>query len=187
MAQVSAYSQNKWVFSLIQFFPLSLFATYAYWYGIPTNDRWLEAFQLASLAGVVQLAIVLPQARPPNRLVLAGNLYLIFGGLASLSQQWWYLHIYDALRESAIFIFMLGVGLISTFASKPGYISAINANPEQTRQASYILLAATLLALPFSMVFEGNRTWSAVLPIIALAVLQRYLVFRLKDHSQSGY
>lgn len=168
---------TRWIFALVQFFPLSLFATYAFWHGVPTNDRWTEAFQIALLAGLVQLAIVLPQRRPANRLVLAGNLYLILGGLAVLTHQWWYLHLYDALRESAIFVFMLLVGVVATFATPSGFVAALGASREHARQASYWLLLAILLALPASIAFQGSRTYSAVVPIIILAILQRVLAF----------
>ncbi|MDX1556968.1 MAG: hypothetical protein R3212_13130, partial [Xanthomonadales bacterium] len=64
----------KWIFALIQFLPLSLYATYAFWQGAPDELRWQDAFQLASVAAVIQLAIVLPQPRPASRLVLSANL-----------------------------------------------------------------------------------------------------------------
>jgi len=114
---------NTWIFSLIQFFPLSTFATYAFYQGAPSNERWLVAFQLGALLGIIQLAIILPQTKPLNRLVLAGNIYLILGGLAAYFQQWWYLKFYDSLRESAIIMLMLIVGVISTFYSTSGFIA----------------------------------------------------------------
>ena len=33
------------VAGLVQFLPLSLFATYAFWHGAPINERWLVAFE----------------------------------------------------------------------------------------------------------------------------------------------
>src|SRR5690606_40738757 len=45
------------------------------------------------------VAIVLPQPRPVSRLVLSANLYLLLGGLAFFLNQWWFLQLYDALRE----------------------------------------------------------------------------------------
>ncbi len=168
---------SKWIFSLIQFFPLSIFATFAFWDGVPSNDRWLEAFQLGALLGVFQLAILLPQKNPLNRLVLAGNLYLIFGGLAVFFQQWWYLELYNSLRESAIILLMVGIGLVTTFASPVGFIAVKGS----ARKFSIYLLTATVLMVPFSIYFEGDRTYAVVFPIIFLAVLQRYLVYIAKE------
>ncbi len=168
---------SKWIFALIQFFPLSTFATFAFWNGSPTNDRWLEAFQLGALLGLIQLAILLPQKNPLNRLVLAGNIYLIFGGLAAFFQQWWYLKLYDSLRESAIILLMVIVGSLTTFVSSSGFIAVKGSD----RKFSVYLLVATLSMLPFAIVFEGNRTYAAVLPIIFLAILQRYLSYIAKQ------
>jgi len=168
---------SRWIFPLFQFFPLSLFATYAFWHGTPANERWIEAFQISAVVGIVQLVIVLPQRFPLNRLVLAGNIYLILGGLAALTGQWWYLQIYSYLRELAIFLAMLIVGTVATFATRPGFIGARGADLEMTRHYSILLLGATAICLIPAVAFAGNRLWSAVLPIIALALLQRYFVY----------
>jgi len=168
---------SKWIFSLIQFFPLSTFATFAFWHGAPSNDRWLEAFQLGALLGVIQLIILLPLKKPLNRLVLAGNIYLIFGGTAALFQQWWYLDLYNTLRESAIILLMAVIGLVTTFTSSAGFIAVKGSE----RIFSIYLLIATVLMVPFALYFEGNRIYAAVLPIIFLAVVQRYLVHVAKQ------
>jgi len=167
---------SKWIFALIQFFPLSTFATYAFWHGIPTNERWLDAFQIGAVLGLVQLLIVLLQNKPINRLVLAGNVYLILGGLAVFFQQWWYLQIYNELRESAIILLMIIVGTISTLTSPAGFIAV----EKSERKLSLYLLAATILVAPLAIYFEGERTYSAILPIIFLAIFHRYLVFIAK-------
>lgn len=164
---------SKWIFALIQFFPLSSFATFAFWNGIPTNDRWLEAFQLGALLGVFQLVILLPQKKPLNRLVLAGNTYLILGGLAAYFQQWWFLKLYDSLRESAIFLLMLAIGGVTTTFSSSGFIAVKGG----ARKYSLYLLFSVILMLPFALIFEGERIYSAVLPIIFLAIVQRCLSY----------
>lgn len=168
---------SKWIFALIQFFPLSTFATFAFWNGSPSNDRWLDAFQLGALLGllsvIVQLTILLPQNKPLNRLVLAGNIYLIFGGVAVFFQQWWYLKFYDLLRESAIILLMALIGIMTTFFSSSGFIAVKNS----AKKYSLYLLIATILMLPFALYFEGDRIYAAVLPIIFLAIFQRYLMY----------
>ena len=178
----------RWIFSLFQFFPLSLFAAYAFWPGLPSNERWIEAFQISAIAGIVQLVIVIPQRLPLNRLVLAGNIYLILGGLAALTGQWWYLQIYGYLRESAIFLAMFLVGVVATFMTRGGFIAAQGADLKWIRYYSILLLGATAFCFIPALAFEGNRIWSAVVPIVALAVIQRYLA-RLasqKSHAAVG-
>jgi hypothetical protein len=169
---------SKWIFSLIQFFPLSTFATFAFWHGTPSNDRWLDAFQLGALLGLIQLTILLPRKDPLNRLVLAANFYLIFGGLAVFFEQWWYLDLYNSLRESAIILLMVIIGLVTTFSSSAGFIAVQGS----ARVLSLYLLTASIFMLALAIYFEGNRTYAAVLPIIFLAVLQRYLVYIAKKN-----
>jgi len=170
----------RWIFALIQFVPLSLFATYAFWNGNPDGNRWETAFELASIAAIVQLLILLPQRRPVNRLVLAANLYLLLGGLAFLGHQWWYLALYDSLRESAIFIFMLIVGVTTTLIGSAGFVGVENSTRSFVLRGSLVLLAATAVALGLSIVFRGDRYLAAVWPIVGLAVLQRFLIHRAK-------
>jgi hypothetical protein len=159
------------VSSLVQFFPLSLFATYAFWRGVPTNERWVVAFELAALAAVIQLLVLLPQRRPMNRLILGANVYLLIGGAAALAKQWWVLEAYGALKESGIFLSMLGVGVVTTFATSAGFVAVVDAPRERIRRASLWLLGATLIAVVVALAFRGNRAWAAVVPVIALAVL----------------
>lgn len=169
----------RWIFALLQFLPLSLFATYAFWYGAPDELRWQHAFQLASVAALVQLAIVLPQPRPASRLVLAANLYLLLGGIAFFAQQWWFLRLYDALRESAIFVIMLAVGVATTLGSRAGFVAAPSFPRVPVVRASLCLLAATAAALAVSMSYRGDRYLAAVYPIIALAIFHRVLLYWL--------
>lgn len=171
----------RWLFALVQFFPLSLFASYAFWNGAPDDTRWEEAFKLASVAALLQLLIVLPQPRPASRLVLSANLYLLLGGLAFMAHQWWYLRLYDGLQESAIFIIMLGVGLVTTLATGAGFVAAPSAPRRQVLRASLWLLAATLLALAISFAYRGDRYLAAVYPIIGLAVTHRLLLHRVRQ------
>jgi hypothetical protein len=175
----------RWIFALVQFLPLSLFATYAYWNGVPDEARWQAAFQLASVAAAAQLAVVMRQSRPINRLVLAANIYLLLGGLAFFLQQWWYLRLYDSLRESAIFVAMLGVGIGATLFTRAGFAAIADAPRHVAVRASLWLLCATLFALGLSVYFRGDRTWAAVAPIIGLAVLQRVLSHRAARHPRS--
>ncbi len=171
----------EWAFALVQFFPLSLFATYAYWRGTPTGDRWVTAFELGAAAAILEFVICFSQPRVANRLVLAANLYLVVAGAAAFAHQSWLLNIYGVFQESGIFLFMFAVGIVTTFWSAAGYVGAEVSSASKTdiRRASIWLVSATVLALGASRVFRGDRTWAAVVPIIALAVAQRVLRYRV--------
>jgi hypothetical protein len=49
--------------------------------------------------------------------------------------------------------------------------------------ASLWLLGATAIAVVIGVVFQGDRTWAAVVPVIALALLQRFLRSRLRSRA----
>lgn len=174
---------KSWFYALIQFLPLSSFASFAFWNGVPGNERWIQAFELGALAGVIQLIIISFQPNPVNRLILGANLYLIVGGIAAFFQQWWLFELYGSLQESAIFIFILCVGLVSTFATAAGFLSVQTHAKTMVKKYSYYLLAATLIALLCSLLFQGQRAWSVVIPIIVLALLQRFFSYKLKQFS----
>jgi hypothetical protein len=159
----------------VQFLPLMLFGTYAFWHGAPTDDRWLEAFRLGGLAALAHLLSVWRSGRAADRLALGANLYLLVGGLATLAQQWWLLRFYGALQESGIFLFMLGVGAVASFGTTAGFLTVSGA---PARRASLVMLAATAAALAVSFVFRGHPQVSTGLPIVVLTLLQRALAAR---------
>jgi hypothetical protein len=175
----------RWIFSLLQFFPLSLFAAYAFWNGAPDDALWQRAYELAAIVAIIQLSVLLSQRRPVNRLVLAGNIYLLFGGVAFLTSQWWFLRYYKSLRESAIFIVMILIGLVTMFGTREGYAALPDAPRGDAMRASIVLLAGTAAALGLSIAYRGNRCAAAVLPILALTVLQQMLVRRQAVKSSS--
>ena len=172
---------KSWLFALIQFLPLSSFASFAFWNGAPTSERWIQAFEFGAVAGLIQLIIIFFQPNPVSRLILGANLYLIVGGLAAFFQQWWLFKLYGSLQESAIFIFIFCVGLVSTFATTAGFLSVQTNAKKRVRNYSYCLLTATVIALMCSLLFQGNRAWSVVVPIIALVLLQRLFSYKLKQ------
>jgi non-heme chloroperoxidase len=169
----------------VQFFPLSVFAAYAFRYGVPTNERWIVAFELAAVVAVIQLAIVLPQRRPANRLILGANLYLLVGGAAAAGRQWWLLEAYGVLGESAIFLFMLAVGGVTTAATRAGFVAVDDASRDEVRRASLWLLGTTVAAVVAAVAFRGHRTWAALVPMIVLALVQRWLRSRLRSRVSS--
>lgn len=169
---------------LVQFLPLSLFATYAFWHGTPTNDRWVEAFKLGGIAALVQMAIVLRQRRPADRLILGANLYLLAGGLAAFARQWWFLGWYGMVGPSGIFMSMFVVGAVATFATSSSFLAVPGAPPPSARRYSLWLLAATLVAVGATSVFGADGTRVAGLAVLALALLRRGLA-RLAVSSDS--
>jgi len=167
---------------LFQFLPLSLFSTIGFWPAQTSNETWLLAFQVAALVGICQWLLIIKLKVIMSRLILSANIYLILGGLASFFQQWWYLEFYKILQESAIFIVMICVGIITMLFSNNGFIGINKALIDETKERleidkkSVYLFIAVLMSLVVSVVFKGDIAFSVVTPIIVLALFQRYLV-----------
>jgi len=167
---------------LFQFLPLSIFSTIGFWQPETSNQTWLLAFQVAALMGICQLLLILKLKTVMSRLILSANIYLILGGLAAFFQQWWYLELYNNLQESAIFIVMIVVGIITMCFSNYGFIGINKALSDDVKNhidinnKSAFLFFGVMISLAISFAYKGDITISVVMPIIALALFQRYLV-----------
>jgi hypothetical protein len=139
----------------------------------------VKAFTLGGVAAIIHLLVILRQPKPANRLILGANLYLLVGGIAAVAQQWWLLHVYGRLNETGIFLSMLIVGVVATIITPAGFVGVESADGKGIRRYSTLLLAATLIATGISVAFQGSRTWSSVVPLVALALLQRALAHRI--------
>ena len=170
---------KQWFINRFQYFPLSIFMAYALWNGEPSKERWLDAFVLSAIAGLVQLVTIAAKKSPANRLVLATNVYLILGGIAVFSKQWWYLQIYYQLKASAILLSMALIGLIATYFTEAGYLGVSSINNNKTKKFSMYLLLATVVCLGISQFFHGNMLLAGILPIVAVINLQLYLQKKL--------
>jgi hypothetical protein len=190
------YRQNKAnhmlnkIAPLFQFLPLSLFSMIGLWQPETSNQTWLMAFKVAALVGVFQLLLIFKLKIIMSRLILSANLYLILGGLASFFQQWWYLDFYNILQETAIFIVMIFVGIITMMWSKNSFVGIDKTLAKEVaergsiNEKSFYLFIAVLISLVFSLIFKGNINFSTVAPIVFLALFQRFLVHQ---HNQQKF
>ncbi len=159
---------------LLGFFALAVFAALAFSGGASIDERFVFAFKVAGCLAVAELGFLLYRATPANRLIIGANIWLLAGGLAAFSQQWWLLKAYQRLGESGLFISMLLVGLATTLLSTVGFV-AVQGERRRVVTASVVLLAAVVLALLASVRFRGTVHWAAVVPVIALSWLNRLL------------
>jgi hypothetical protein len=147
---------------------------------VPTNERWVNAFEISALIGFVQIVVFSFQSKVVNRLVLGGNIYLMVGGVCALLHLWGVFKLYNALQESAIIICMLIVGIFTTFFTSSGFIAVEGKSKSETRLYSYYLFLGTLIVLLCSVVFQGKILYSMVIPIAGLLFLYRFLVSKLE-------
>lgn len=165
---------------LLGFLALAVFAYLAFSGGAPSDERLVFAFKVAGGVALVELAALSLRAAPANRLIVGANLWLLAGGLAVFTQQWWWLKGYQQLGESGLFISMLLVGLVTTAFSDAGFV-AVSGERRKVVLASLVLLAAVVVALLASVRFRGTVQWAAVVPVIALSWLHRFLKRAVKS------
>lgn len=160
--------------SLFQFLPLSVFTIYSFRTGVPSQERLFTGFMIGAVVAVIQLIWLLRQQRPANRLILGANLWLIIGGAAVYFQLWGILKLFREMREAGLLASMLAIGIVTTLFSPAGYIGSSHADAVLVRKKSCLLLLVTVLALLCGLYFRGNTLFAAVIPIIILAVLNRF-------------
>lgn len=160
---------------LLGFLALAVFAAVAFGAGPPGDEQMLKAFRLGALLAGVELAVLAWRSEPANRLIVGANVWLIAGGLAALLEQWWWLRGYQRLGEASLFLAMATVGMLTTVFTSAGFVAVPQGDRARVLKASWALLAAVLLALGVSVMFRGDIRLAAVLPVIALSWLSRWL------------
>jgi hypothetical protein len=110
---------------LIGFIALAFFAYLAFGRGQTTDETFVFAFKASSLLAIVELAFLLARTAPANRLILGANLWLIAGGAAAFTEQWWWLRGYQQFGEGSLFLTILLVGVVSTLFTPSGFIAKL--------------------------------------------------------------
>lgn len=160
---------------LLGFLALAVFAAMAFGHGTPTQQQLIGAFQWGAALAVAELMLLVAWRRGPvNRLIIGANVWLILGGLAGFTQQWWFLRLYERLGESSLFATMFVVGLATTAGTPSGFVGTAGARP-RVMLASVALLVAVGAAFVVAQANQGNTKIAAVLPVIGLSWLSRGL------------
>lgn len=163
---------------LIGFIALGSFAYLAFGRGHATDESFVFAFKASSLVAVAELGLLLTRNLPANRLILGSNLWLIAGGAAAFTEQWWWLRVYQHFGEASLFLAMLLVGVLTTLLTPSGFIAKIGP-ASAVKRSSLVLMVAVGCALAVAIYFRGNVNHAAVFPVIALSWLNRLLRHKL--------
>jgi hypothetical protein len=163
---------------LIGFIALAFFAYLAFGRGQTTDESFVYAFKASSLLAIGELAFLLARTAPANRLILGANLWLIAGGAAGFTEQWWWLRVYQQFGEASLFLAILLVGVVSTLFTPSGFIAKLGPSVSVQR-SSLLLLVAVGCALAVAVYFRGHVKYAAVIPVIALSWLNRLLRHKL--------
>lgn len=159
---------------LLGFIALGVFAAIAFGAGKPTDEGMVRAFKVGAIFAAIELAVMAYRSPVANRLVVGANAWLVAGGVAAFLEQWWWLRGYQRLQETSLFLALFVVGAISTALAPTGFVAAEGPR-RRVIWASIGLLAAVLAAVAVSAHLQGNVTFSAVVPLIALSLCNRVL------------
>ncbi len=169
-----------WLRNTLLFAPVLLFITYATWNGTPpTPERWVAAFELGALLAIKETLTLLVLRRPLNRLMLGANLFLVIGGALAWLQLWQAFAVFAYLQGSAVLAAMAVVGVVTTVASRGGFVGVAGAERAAVRRASLLLLAVAAGSFALAFGFRGDRWLGGTLPILVLALSMRWQASRL--------
>lgn len=150
--------------------PLSIFLIFLRYFDTAIAQSWKAAFIGSGLAAVISILYGFHEKMIFNRVLLGINLYLISGGIAVITHQWWLNTLYYNLQASGILAWVFLVGLVSLGVSPRGFIGVDDLDRKKVYQLSLYLLLVSAVALLISFGFRGNRMLSEVIPFVMLFV-----------------
>lgn len=155
----------------VAFLPAVVFLRFAQWEGAASDERWMQAFQVASPFALGYLLAAVLRSTPSNRLVLATNIYILGGGVMCFFHYWDGLAWYGRLREAAVMWLVVVVGLAATLFTRAGFVAVHSSNQQMIRRDSLILLVAACTGLAIAYAGRGNPFVAVVLPMMLISLL----------------
>ncbi len=140
--------------NITQAVPLSTFLLYLRLIDTTIAHNWEGPFILSGLIAIGVIGLCVLKKRPMNRLFLGINLYLISGGLAFITHQYWLNQLYNELHASGMLLWIILVGIISTVVSPRGFIGAESQARDLIIKYSLYLLLISVLG--FVLVCPGK-------------------------------
>ncbi len=176
---------RKFIGSLIESIPLSIFLIYVQTVSIDVSHDWLPPFLLAAGAAIASSAYLVRQGVILNRLSLGINLYFLSGALG-LIIEWDELNqLYGHLRALGMLYWIIFVGAVTSLFSAYGFLGIQLSQQHLTRYWSAWLFAVAVLALAIAICFSSNRFWGEWFPFILLFSM-RGLLQKLSCHPING-
>lgn len=165
---------------LVQYIPLSAFLAIVRW-SDQTGPNWKLAFVIGGCIALIELFFLLINKKVIDRFIMAINIFLFVGGLGFLFDIHPILNLYDRLMQSALFVSILLVGVVTTLFSIYGFIGVGHPNKQLIRNRSIYLLMASLLACTLSLFFRQDMLFGGTLPFIGLLVSRKMLCLNMNN------
>ena len=171
--------QKKPVIAIIDNIPITVFLLYAHLYSNGSMP-WAGAFQVASIFALGAISIQWHEGIIFDRMRLGLNYFLILGGLAFLLHLPTILKWYAATKGGPLFGCILFVGIITAVSTKSGFIGVDQGNREMRTYASFLLFAATIIALVWTVKADAEGIlWAVALPYLMLVFVRNQIVDHL--------
>lgn len=164
---------------LTEAIPLAIFMIYMSQIDTQIPENWESVFITSGLAATTVMALFLMKEKMFDRVFLGINLYLVSGGLAILTHQWWVNRMYDHLHASGVILWITAVGMITTFLSPAGFVGINSPDTNRVKKFSFILLLYCILAFVVSFLGRGSELFSQIVPFTGLFLLQGVLKEKL--------
>lgn len=169
---------SSWV-HFLQYMPIFLFARYMRMQHM-TYDRWSYAFGFAGLFALAVILISIQKRVTMDRLFLGVNSFLVLGACGFLFKLQPLLEWYGDTTGGPFFTCIFAVGLLTTVFTRAGFIGAKNLTRSAVRYGSVLLLAATIIALIWSIKADDQGILVAtVIPFIILRLVQAQIVLHI--------
>lgn len=181
----------SFIVSAISFVPLIVFMLYTRIRGLVSLDplaratgcstAWGEPFYAGAILAVIAIGFQWAAGLILDRLMLGANVFLLTAAslfLCNINPCLYFLGAY----KGAFFIgCVLLVGIVTTFATKSGFVGVANAHPHAVRSHSLTLLAATAVAFVWAILTNSyGLLVSAIIPFIGLRILTGKLQQKMK-------
>lgn len=169
------------ILNMVSYLPLTAFlGTYRF------THSWPQAFVAGACVAVVSLAVNAVMGERFERFLLAANIFLIGGGLGVAGMYFdldGLMNLYRVGMQSTLLVSLLLVGLVTTFATRGGFLGADKANPKKVRQYSLYLLGATVVGTAGAIYFSlhDSGMLAGFVPFVVLKLLAKELNKKLKS------
>ncbi len=172
---ISLIKKPKQWLARIMLLPLLGFMLYVRFAGM-TLKAWENGFIFGGFLALAVTLILLQKKVIMDRIMLGVNLFLCIGGLGFLFNLKTILKWYGMTKGGPFFSCIAAVGLLSTLFTKAGFLGASNKTKEAVRYGSFLLLAATVVALIWSLQMDASGLlWAVAVPFFVLKMIQRQL------------
>ena len=165
----------RW-YQYLRFLPLASFLLYEKAYGMG-GELWQDAFILAGFCTVFILMFFFNQNMMLDHLMLGVNAFFLLGAFGFLFHCTTILEWYNASMGAPFFGCIAVVGLLTTLFTKAGFIGVKHKSNQAIQYASFLLFAATVIALIWSTRSnDPSLLWSIIIPFILLGIVREVLV-----------